>query len=97
MIGNLVCSAMKASPDCLVVCELPGYERGRSQGEVSGIIAGFATDMGMPDSGIMFAADPAAGAEKALDWARSGDLLLLLALTQRDEVFESLKSRGYSA
>ena len=85
---------MNARPDCLVVCELPGFERGREPGEVSRLIAGFAADMGMPESTILFANDPAGGARKALDWARSGDLLLLLALTQRDEVFLSLKARG---
>ena len=97
LIRDLVHSAMAANPDRLVVCEIPGYERGRATGEVSALIARFAIDMGMPESAILFADDPKKGTEKAIGWARSGDLLLLLALTQRDEVFSVLKSRGYRA
>ena len=97
LIRDLVHSAMTATPDCLVVCEIPGYERGRKRGEVSELIARFAIDMGMPESAILFADDPKKGAKKAIDWARSGDLLLLLALTQREDVFTLLKARGYKA
>ena len=97
LIRDLVHSAMKADPDCLVVCELPGYERGREPGETSQVIASFAVEMGVPESAILLADDPREGAEKALDWARDGDLLLLLTLTQRDQVFTLLKARGYSA
>ena len=97
LIYDLVRSAMAASPDCLVVCELPGYERGREPMDVPKLIAQYALELGMPESSIVFAADPKEGAEKALDWARSGDLLLLLALTQRNEVFSLLKDRGYGS
>jgi len=97
LVSDLVHSAMKASPDCLVVCELPGYERGRAPMEVPELIALFAVEAGMPESAILFADDPKSGSEKALDWARSGDLLLLLALTQREDVFTLLKARGYKA
>lgn len=97
LIRDLVLSAMIANPDCLVVCEIPGYERGRAPMEVPELIARFAVEAGMPESAILFADDPKGGTEKALDWARSGDLLLLLVLTQREDVFALLKARGYKA
>ncbi len=95
LIRDLVRSVMKAKPDCLVVCDLPGYERGRPAGEAQKLIARYAEEMGMDKSAILFAVDPPAGAEKALEWSSAGDLLLVLALNQRDDVFDILKSRGF--
>ena len=97
IMWDMVHSAMQSSPDCMIMCEIPGYERGREPGEVSRLMAGFAMELGMPDSAILYANSPIEGAEKALDWARDGDLLLLLALTQRDQVFSLLKERGYGS
>jgi len=45
-IGNLVRAACELNPDQLLVCELPGYERGRQTGVVPELISEFAINAG---------------------------------------------------
>lgn len=90
-IQDLVNAVMTAHPDALVVCELPGYERGRASGEVSALIEGFAIASGMEPTNIIRAANPAEGVEAALNWSRPGDFLLLLTLTQRDQAISRIR------
>ncbi|MCF6226085.1 MAG: hypothetical protein L3J22_07270 [Xanthomonadales bacterium] len=93
LIKGLVQSSMKAKPDALVVCELASYLRGRELNEVPRIIRQHALDMGMEKEKIMLSDSPFQGVEKALEWAQSGDVLLILALTQRDEIIELLSTK----
>ncbi len=83
LIRGLVLAALEARPDQLVVCQLPGYERGRQPQEVPELIASIALDAGMKASQIHQAESPVEGTRFALDWAKVGDLLLIMALTQR--------------
>ena len=46
---------------------------------------------GLNDEQVVYADSCLAGAEYALEWAEPGDFILLLALDQRDKVFELLK------
>ena len=48
----------------------------------------------MPEGAVHEAGDAVAGTAHALDWARPGDVLLLLTLQHRAEVDELLRSRG---
>ncbi len=91
LIKGLVKSGLQADPDCLVVCELADYLRGRQPGEVPALIEQFALELGMKQQQIIHADSPLEGAQKALDWAQKGDVLLLLSLTQREEVIELLQ------
>ncbi len=91
LIKGLVKSGLMADPDCLVICELRDYLRGRKPGEVPVLIEQFALELGMKKSQIIQADSPLEGTKKALDWARSGDVLLILSLTQRDEVIQLLQ------
>ena len=69
-----------------VLTDLPGYLRGRPPGEVPALLARLLQERGVPASACVRRADPASGARDALAWAEPGDLALLFALDQRDEV-----------
>ncbi|MGJ8663026.1 MAG: Mur ligase family protein [Marinicella sp.] len=88
LIRGLVKSAMLAEPDCLVICEMVHYLRGRKMGEIPTLIEQYAKEFGMQSAQIIHADSTLAGAKKALAWANADDLLLLLALTDRQEIIE---------
>lgn len=90
LIEGLVKSALTANPDILIICELEGFLRGRELGVVPQLINKFALQQGMNESQIVFASDTIEGTKKAIKWAQEGDLLLLLALTNRDTVLAIL-------
>lgn len=87
-IRQLTHVACAMSPDRLLVSDMPGYERGRAPGEVPGVIRSAALETGMDGTAISLYKSPVAAVEAALQEARSGDLLVFLALTQRNEVLE---------
>jgi len=91
LVKGLVKSALLAEPDCIVVCELERYLRGRKIGEIPALIEQYALQLGMQKHQIIHASSSLEGAKKALQWAQKDDVLLLLSLTQRDEVIELLK------
>jgi hypothetical protein len=72
-------------PDHLLVCELPGYERGREPFTVPGVIREAALQAGVPADSITLFPGPKDATKQALEQARPGDLLVLLALAQRQE------------
>ena len=69
-----------------VLTDLPGYLRGRAEGEVPTLLARHLTERGVPAGACVRRDDPVAGARDALDWLAPGDLALLFTLSQRDEV-----------
>ena len=87
-IGDLVRAACKMQPARLLVAELPGYERGRKPFEVQAMIRRDAIEAGVPENAIELFESPVSATESALEHARPGDLLVLLALTQRAETLE---------
>lgn len=84
-IADLVRAACGMRPDRLLIAELPGYERGREPYEVPRLIRQEAEKIGIPPSNIETFPDPREATASALQRARAGDLLVLLALTQRSE------------
>ena len=84
-IGDLTRAACLMRPDKLLVSELPGYERGREPMVVPGLIHEAAVEAGVPEQSIQILSCPKEATQLALNQARPGDLLVLLALTQRQE------------
>jgi UDP-N-acetylmuramyl tripeptide synthase len=84
-IADLVTAACSMRPDLLLVAELPGYERGRAAFEVPELIRRNAIAHGLAEQRIEIFDGPREATRAALQQARSGDLLVLLALTQRQE------------
>ena len=91
-IRDFVMAACDLNPRPLLVCDLPGYERGRQTGAVSELIREFALDAGVPEDAVTLFRSPLEGVRQALADAKEGDCLVLLALTQRDEVLEMVQS-----
>jgi cyanophycin synthetase len=89
-IQELTRVALGLSPERIVLFELEEYLRGRSLGEVSNIMFNTLVQQGIDTSIISLAPSPAEGARDALDWAKDGDFLLLLALGDREKVFEEI-------
>ena len=87
-IGDLTRAACRMQPERLLVCELPGYERGREPMEIPGLIRRFAIEAGLPEAAVKLYSTPLDAAAEALDNSRPGDLLVFLALTQRGEVLQ---------
>ena len=77
-----------------VLTDLPGYLRGRAEGEVPDTLARLLAERGVPADACVRRADPAAGARDALDWTGPGDLALLFTLAQRDEVLALVRGGG---
>jgi len=85
-IKDMVRAICSLQPDRLLVCELPGYERGRQSAEVPSLISGFAIAEGLSEKALTVFSSPLDGVSNALSEANNGDCLVLLALSQRDEV-----------
>jgi len=84
-IAGLVRAACEMHPERLLIAELPGYERGRQPFEVPRLIRQDALASGLDAARIEIFPDPQEATRSALAQARPGDLLVLLALTQRKE------------
>ena len=82
-IADLVKAACSINPGQLLVAELPGYERGREPFEVPELIRTEAVKSGIAENAIEIFPGPREATAQALSRARPGDLLVLLALTQR--------------
>lgn len=90
LIEGLVKSALKAHPDALVICEMESHLRGRELGEIPQLIGEYAVKHGMQVNQLIFAKNTIDGTTKALGWSQPEDVLLLLALTNRNEIIEIL-------
>ncbi len=96
LIQGLVKSALIAKPDCLVICEMLSHLRGREKGVIPQIIHDYAISRGIEEQQIIHADDTIQGTQKALEWAQSGDLLLILGLTNREKIIELLTQASQS-
>jgi hypothetical protein len=77
-IAAMTRAACRMNPDQLMICALPGYERGRSAGEVFAVIRGAAIAAGLDEASIREYSEPVAAAGYALEHAQKGDLLVFL-------------------
>ena len=82
--------------DRVIVAEIPKYLRGRESGEVPDLIRSAFEELGIGRDDVELSPDCLSGVRSALEWSQSGDLLLLLVLDQKEEVFEFIRSRETS-
>jgi UDP-N-acetylmuramyl tripeptide synthase len=90
-IRNLVSAICDLKPSRLLVCDMPGYERGRQAWVVAEMIRELAIAEGVPKDAVSMFKSPLDGVRQALADARDGDCLVLLAFTQRNEVLAMLR------
>ena len=99
-IRELARSVMALRPDRVVAKEMDRYLRGRAPGEIPGILADEFRRQGLPEDRIS-AGDPEVRAvEKALEWARPGDLLIFALHQDRPLVaalLDRLRKAGWQA
>ena len=78
-------------PNLIVVKEMESVLRGRAPGEVPRLITGELARLGVPREIVRQAPTELDAVRQAFDWARPGDLLLLLVHAQRAEVFDLIE------
>ncbi|PCJ48016.1 MAG: Mur ligase [Gammaproteobacteria bacterium] len=91
-IINLTDVAHTLKPDAVITVELSNYLRGREIKEIPELIKKRLLEKGLEEQQIFYAESSFDGAKLAIDWAKPGDFVLLLALDGRDEIFEYLNS-----
>ena len=91
-IRELAQSAWSIGLDEVIVSELEAYARGRAQGEVFGIIRDALINCGARNDQIQHYMEEIESLDAALGWARPGDLIIMLALSDSTAVQEKLKS-----
>lgn len=89
-IIDLTKGALRFSPDFVVTVDLIDYLRGRELGETASIIKKECIKHGIPEAAIIHCPSPPEGAELIIDRLQKGDLALILALAERDKVFDIL-------
>jgi len=93
-VRGLARSAWPIGVDHVILKEMDAYRRGRAAGEIPGLLAGEFRRLGLPEGAIEFADSEVSAVDKALSWAREGDLLVLTVHSNRREVLELLAARG---
>ena len=83
-------AAAPFSPDRVVIKEMEKYLRGRERGVVPALLEEEFVRCGLPRERLDHAASEFAAVERALAWARPGDLLILLAHAERTKVIDHL-------
>lgn len=83
-------AALRLDPSRIVLKEMGQYRRGRPPGEVRRILAEELSRAGAAPDMVVSVDTEREAAESALEWAREGDLLLLLTHEQRAQVLDLL-------
>ncbi len=98
-IADLARVAAAARPDLVVIKEIPTHLRGRAPGEIPRIIRDALLGAGVPESSILMETTELEAAQRALGWARPGDVLGLLvhASAAREAVLAMLAERKIQA
>jgi len=79
-----------AAPARILLKEMRKYLRGRQEGEVVGMLRDRLRAVAYPDERVAVCDSELDAVREALRWGRSGDLLLLLVHSQRDETLRLL-------
>ncbi len=89
-IREVALTAFHAGMTRILIKEQEKQLRGREHGVIPGIMREALREAGCPDERIGMHASELDALHAALEWARPGDLLLILALAQREEVLAYL-------
>ena len=92
-IFNLTEVALRMKPDMVVIAEIEDYLRGRELGEIPALIKTQCLDAGLSEQQIHIATSCLDGTKFSVDWAQKEDFVLLLALDQRDQIFNYLETK----
>jgi UDP-N-acetylmuramyl tripeptide synthase len=87
-IRKLARGVWQHRPDRIIAKELGEHLRGREAGEIPAILADELRRQGAPEEAVSIAASEMEAVHQALDWAKAGDLLLLIAHERRGAVLD---------
>ena len=90
-IRELARSAWSIGLGKVIVSELEAYARGRVRGEVFGILRDELINCGAREGQIQHFMEETESLDAALDWAQPGDLIIMLALSDREAIQDKLK------
>lgn len=76
-ISELATVAAQGQPDCVVIKELPEMLRGRALGSVPHLLASTLHGAGLPVGSIHHQPDELPAAQQLLNWAQTGDVVVL--------------------
>ena len=93
-IRALADAAWAMQPDRIIIKEMGRYARGRSQGEVPGMLRRRFLELGAPAETIGYQEHELAGVREAVEWSRRGDVLILLVHEDVEGVTEFLSNRS---
>ncbi len=85
-------SVARLKPERVVITEILGHLRGSQPGEIPEVIHQELRRQGIPEQVISKSIDGLEGTKIAMQWAESGDLLILILVTKREAVMEFLLS-----
>ena len=93
-IFELARAVIALGPERVAVRAMRGYERGRADGEVEGVLAAALSSLGLPADAFMRVGGEVEALEVGLDWAQPGDVVLVLVHIEREAVREWLAGRS---
>lgn len=94
LIRDMTRDAWAIGLDRVIVSELATYHRGRQHGEVFKVIQDALIGAGADASQIEYHEEEMTSFSAALEWAKPGDLVIMLALSSASEVRERLIALG---
>jgi UDP-N-acetylmuramyl tripeptide synthase len=94
LIRELARDAWAIGLDRVIVSELSKYHRGREHGDVFRIIRDELLRIGADEAQVRHHDEELESLEDAIDWARPGDLVIMLALGGAQPVQEKLRELG---
>ena len=89
-IQDMTSAAMEMQPEVLIIAEIEDYLRGREIGVIPQLISKQAIELGQNPNKIIISKDSLSGAKKIVSSLKTGDLALIMALTQRQEISDLL-------
>ncbi len=90
-IESMTEAAMQMKPELLVIAEIKDYLRGRELNQVPKLIARKAIEIGQLKENIIFTTEPVEGVKLILKQLEADQLALIMALSQRQQIFELLQ------
>jgi UDP-N-acetylmuramyl tripeptide synthase len=93
-IRALARSTWSARPDRVLIKAMTEYLRGREADEIPTILEAELRAAGATDEHIMHTGSELDTAKRAVDWARDGDLVLLITHADRDSVVAYLREKA---
>ncbi len=91
-IRDLTKGAIGFAPDMVVAAEIEDYLRGRELGDIPTLIAAECSANGLPADAVKITPSPGDGTKLILERLEEGDVALILALSDRDRVFELIEA-----